>query len=110
MYLVVGDSKDPWCTDVYTRLKGSNQKVHIISNPLLYPTHFTWKLNSEHSVSKLQWNKKAPIYDNQIKGVFIRRAANIDGDGWEQDDYIYMQTEIQAALLGLDMELKLSYC
>lgn len=106
MYLVVGDSKDQWCADVYSNLKSKRKKVEQISNPLLFPTHFTWQLNNEHSISKLLLNKKKLIKDDQIKGVFIRRVANIEAKDWEADDFIYMQTEMFAAMFAWHWSLK----
>ena len=100
MYLVVGDTKDYWCNDVYSNLKAKKKKAKLISNPLLYPNHFAWRLDNEQSISKLILGKNELIKDDEIKGVFIRRAANIDGKDWEADDFIYMQTEIQAAMLA----------
>src|SRR6266576_1988094 len=100
VHLLLGDSQDPCCLRVRTVLEAHNYPTRIVSNPLLPPSRFAWRLNNEQSDSQLSWDNETSVSDDQIAGVFVRSIGWIDPVGWQSDDLVYMQTETQAALLA----------
>ena len=100
MHLLLGDPQDPCCLGVRTALEARNYPTRILSNPLVRPSRFAWRLNSEQSASQLVWDEEPPVLDDHITGVLVRRTGWIDPTGWQADDLTYMQSETQAALLA----------
>ena len=100
MHLLLGDSQDPCCLSVRAVLEARNYPTRIISNPLVHPSRFAWRLNNEQSASQLIWDEEPPLLDDHIAGVLVRSVGWIDPAGWQPDDLTYMQTETQAALLA----------
>jgi len=99
MHIIIGDLYDPFCLQVNELLKAQNQSVLVISNPLLDPCSFEWRLNNEESKSRLVWNGET-FFDHEIESVFVRAFGWIDPAGWQKDDLAYMQSETHAALLA----------
>ncbi len=100
MHLLLGDPQDPLCLGVRAVLEARNHPTRIISNPLVHPSRFAWRLNNEQSASQLVWGEEPPVPDDHIAGVLVRSAGWIDPTGWQSDDLAYMQAETQAALLA----------
>jgi hypothetical protein len=80
-------------------LTTQDQSVLIISNPLLDPCSFDWRLTNGESKSRLLWNG-ITVFDHEIESVFVRTFGWIDPTGWQKDDLAYMQSETHAALLA----------
>ncbi len=100
MFLLIGHPQDPCCRSVRAELEFRNHPVRQIINPLLSPARFDWWLDNERSLSVLGWNGEPSVPSDDIEGVLVRNTGWIDPDGWEPDDLVYMQTEVQAALLA----------
>jgi len=100
MHIIIGDLYDPFCREVYDSLKDHNEPVLVISNPLIHPCSFEWRLNNQENKSRLVWNSELSFSDDEIDSVFVRNSAWIDPDGWQKDDLMYMQSETHAALLA----------
>lgn len=100
MHLLLGDSQDPCCLSVRAVLEARNYPTRIISNTLVHPSRFAWRLNNDQSASQLVWDEEPPVLDDQITGVLVRSTGWIDPIGWKPDDLTYMQAETQAALLA----------
>ena len=99
MYIIIGDLYDPFCSQVNEFLKAQNRLALLISNPLLDPCSFEWRLDNEESKSRLVWNGET-FFDHEIEAVFVRTFGWIDPAGWQKDDLAYMQSETHAALLA----------
>lgn len=99
MHIIIGDLYDPFCFHVNEMLKTHKQSVSVISNPLLDPCRFEWRLSNEESRSWLLLNGEI-FFDNEIESVFVRTFGWIDPEGWQKDDLAYMQSETHAALLA----------
>ena len=100
MHLLLGDSHDACCLALRSMLEAGGFPTHIISNPLLLPVRFSWRLNTERTASKLAWEEQPHLPDDQIRGVFVGSSGWFDPTGWQPDDLAYMQAEVQAALLA----------
>ena len=100
MHLLLGDPQDPCCLSVRAVLEARNHPTRIISNPLVHPLRFSWRLNNGQSASQLVWDDEPPVLDEHITGVLVRSTGWIDPIGWQPDDLAYMQAETQAALLA----------
>jgi hypothetical protein len=100
MHLLVGDPQDPCCLSVRDLLESRNYPTRLITNPLVHPSRFAWRLNSQQSASRLILDAQPPLLDEHIAGVLVRSNGWIDPSGWQPDDLAYMQTETQAALLA----------
>lgn len=100
MYLVLGDLQDSCCLRVRDELKTRNCPVRVVSNPLVDPWRFAWRLNNEESVSELGLGEELAVSDDQIAGVLVRTSGQIDPVDWEPEDLAYMQAETSAALLA----------
>lgn len=99
MHIIIGDVYDPFCIQVNEFLKRQDQSVLILSNPLLDPCSFDWRLTNGESKSQLVWNGET-VFDHEIESVFVRTFGWIDPSGWQKDDLAYMQSETHAALLA----------
>lgn len=100
VFLLLGDSQDPCCLSVRAVLQARNYPTRIVSQPLMHPSRFAWRLDTEQSASQLVLDDELQLRDDQITGVFVRSTGWIDSIGWQADDLAYMQTETQAALLA----------
>jgi hypothetical protein len=100
VYLLLGDLEDSCCLSVRKELEARDCPVRIVSNPLVHPWRFAWRLNNEESVSELGWGEEPPVSDDQIAGVLVRTSGGIDPLDWEPEDLAYMQAETMAALLA----------
>ncbi len=99
LHLLLGDPQDPLCLSVRDELESRNYPTRNVSNPVLHPSRFSWRLSSEESASQLTW-ADADLLGEQVAGVLVRTPGWIDPEGWQPDDLAYMQTESQAALLA----------
>jgi hypothetical protein len=61
---------------------------------------FTWHLDAGRSATQLVCDERCSLSDENIAGVFVRTPQLIGSGSWRPDDWTYMQTEAQAALLG----------
>ncbi len=100
MYLLFGDPRDPCCRGVSRALDARGFRSRILSNPLLGPFRFSWRLDSRRSVSRLLPDGELPLPDGGISGVLVRHAGWIDPAGWSPEDLPYVQAEMHAALLA----------
>ncbi len=101
MHLLLGDPQDSWCMLISSVLKARNYPYRFILNPLVHPSRFVWRLDSSQSVSQVIWEGEAPMLNDQISSVLVRRTMGwIDPNGWQPDDFAYMQAEMQASLLA----------
>ena len=100
MYLLLGDRWDPCCQGVLTALEAEGHAARILSNPLIDPSRFAWRLDNERSVSRFFRGDDPPVESDEISGVLVRGAGWLDPTGWRPDDLIYAQGETQAALLA----------
>ncbi len=100
MHLLLGDPQDPCCLRVRNELEARNFPSRIVTNPLVHPWRFAWRLNNEESVSQLGWEEEPPVADDGIAGVLVRSSGWMDPLDWEPADLAYMQAETQAALLA----------
>jgi hypothetical protein len=96
MYLLLGSERDPWCSGVRRAVQARGDEARIVENPLIQPAWFSWRLDSERSVSHLAWDDKQA----NIDGVLVRGGGWIDPAGWGSDDLAYVQAETQATLLA----------
>lgn len=100
MYLVLGDLQDSCCLRVRDELEARNCPVRVVSNPLVDPWRFAWRLDNEESVSQLSLGEELSVTADQIAGVLVRTPGWLDPLDWEPEDLAYMQAETSAALLA----------
>jgi hypothetical protein len=81
-------------------LVARNFPVRMMQYPLTHGSRFSLWLDNERSVSQLAWDQNPPVPDNQIAGVLVRSYGWIDPEGWQPEDFPYVQAETQAALLA----------
>jgi hypothetical protein len=100
-YLIIGYDADPCCAAVAATLRDRGAAVVVTPDPFADSTCFSWTLESERSVSTLR-PVGGPVIDAaDIRGVLVRsHGGPIDPGGWDPDDFLYVQTETQAALLA----------
>lgn len=99
-YLVLGDRRDLCCSLVYEDLVARGQEAEIIDNPLAGSVRFQWQLNSMESISRLIWDDGRRLDDSDIAGVLVRSTGWMRQGRLQEDDWTYLQTETQAALLA----------
>jgi hypothetical protein len=100
LYLLLGHSQDDCCKKVNDALVARNFPVRMMQYPLTHGSRFSLWLDNEKSVSQLAWDQNPPVPDNQIAGVLVRSYGWIDPEGWQLEDFPYVQAETQAALLA----------
>lgn len=100
MYLLLGDSQDPWCLSVRDALEARTYPARIIAQPMMHPSTFSWELDNRRSDSQLILDGELALRGDQIAGVFVRSTGWIAPEGWQPDDFAYMQAEMQAAALA----------
>lgn len=101
MHLLLGDPQDSWCLLISAMLKERSHPYRFIENPLSHPSRFSWRLDNDQSVSQVSWEGDPPVLNDQISSVMVRRTmGSIAPNGWQPDDFAYMQAEMQAALLA----------
>jgi len=100
VYLILGSPYDLCCVSVQAALEARGYSTRVVSNPVAYPSRFSWYLNNDESTSRLVWDDGASVSEDKIDGVFVRRTVWIDPSGWQNDDLGYMQSETHAAVLG----------
>jgi hypothetical protein len=100
MYLLLGTADDPCCAAVLAGLQGRGCRARIVENLLSHPVRLTWHLDTDRSFSQLAYEDEPPVADDDIEGVLVRYAGQINPAGWQPDDLAYMQAETKAALLG----------
>ncbi|MGH7625983.1 MAG: hypothetical protein ACREOJ_11800 [Gemmatimonadaceae bacterium] len=89
VYLLLGDRWDPCCQGVLTALEAGGYAARILSNPLMDPSRFAWRLDNERSVSRFFLGDEPPVESDEISGVLVRAAGWLDPTGWRPDDLIY---------------------
>lgn len=100
MHLVLGHPQDPCCRGVLDLLEARDRPARLITNPMVHPSRFAWRLDSAQSASQFAWDDEEPIEGDDLAGVLVRTTGWIDPTGWEAADLAYIQAETQAALLG----------
>lgn len=100
VHLLLGHPQDPCCRGVLDLLESRNHPARLITNPMVHPSRFAWRLDSAECSSQFAWDDEPPIADDDLDGVLVRTTGWIDPGGWEAADLAYMQAETQAALLG----------
>lgn len=100
MHLLLGDPGDLCCRAVRDALESRGFSTHSTANPLVEPSRFSWRLDTDRSGSSLAWDGQPPVPDDEIAGVLVFSAGWIDGSGWQLGDLSYVQSEAHAALLA----------
>lgn len=100
VHLLLGHPQDPCCRGVLDLLEARNHPARLITNPMVYPSRFAWRLDNAESSSQFAWDDEQPIEDDDLDGVLVRSTGWLEPAGWEPADLAYMQAETQAALLG----------
>lgn len=99
MYLVLGSRDDPFCRRVHEALEAGGHATRIVENPLVHPARFSWRLDTERSVSRFS-STDTPGEEETIEGVLVRGGGWINPADWQADDLAYAQAETQAALVA----------
>lgn len=101
MYLLLGNSQDPWCLLIGNLLKIRGQPYRHIVSPLSHPSGFAWELCNDCSLGQIVWQDGSLISNDQISGVLVCNTMNVtDPEGWQPDDFAYVQAELQASVLA----------
>lgn len=100
MHLVLGHPQDPCCQGVLDLLAARDRPARLVTNPMVHPSRFAWRLDGAKSASRFAWGDDEPIDGDDLDGVLVRTTGWIEPAGWEPSDLAYMQAETQAALLG----------
>lgn len=100
MHLLLGNPQDFLCLSLQSMLESCGCSARIISNPMASPWKLTWHLDNIRCESKLVCDGEAPIADHEIEGVVVRPFGWIDPEGWQPQDFDYIQSENQAAVLA----------
>jgi hypothetical protein len=100
MYLLLGSPGDFCCSAVFAALDARGWPARIVQNPTIHPARFSWRLDTDRSVSELAWDGEDPVSDETIDGVLIADAGWVDPAGWQPSDFAYIQAETQAAVLA----------
>ena len=100
MHLLFGNPQDLLCLSLQNMLEIRGCSARIISNPMASPWRLAWHLDNIRSASKLVCDGEPSIADHEIEGVVVRPFGWIDPEGWQAQDFDYIQSENQAALLA----------
>jgi hypothetical protein len=100
MYLLLGDSDDLVCVSMLASLERIGCGVRIIANPILSPSLFGWRFDTQNSSSWIAFEDGTHLPDKEIEGVLVRNFGRIAPQRWDPQDYGYAQTEMYAALFG----------
>ena len=101
MYLLIGYEFDPWCWHVATILRNRGHDAIVTPDPLAGDSAFTWALETTRSVSSLRPGQQPAIDATGLQGVLVRtQGGPASVEGWAPDDFAYVQSEAQAALLA----------
>jgi len=100
MYLLLNDGVDPLCDAVRAALEREGRHVRVIGNPLLGPSAFAWRFDTDNSESRLTWDDGKSLPDREVEGVLVRASAKLAAEGWDPADLAYMRKETDAALLA----------
>src|SRR5689334_14711990 len=100
VHLLLGHPQDLCCREVLDLLEARGHPARLLTNPMVHPSRFAWRLDSAGSTSQFAWDDEEPIAGDDLAGVLVRTTGWIEPAGWEASDLAYMQAETQAALLG----------
>lgn len=100
MYLLLGSPGDACCERVQAELEARGHTARILADPFSAPLRSSWRLDGSGSTSRLDWEGEATLGEEEIEGVLVRGGAGLDPQGWKPEDAMYMQAELQAAVLG----------
>ena len=101
MYLIVGSETDPLSQRVADTLRGRGRRVAVTPEPLAGAGTFSWRLDDQHSQSNLRLATGPDVPGTALRGVLVRAMGRpTKPEGWSPDDFAYVQSETQAALLA----------
>jgi hypothetical protein len=100
MYLLLGSVGDPFCSSLFAALEARGWPARIVENPTADQARFSWRIDTDCSVSRVAWNGEAAITDNELRGVLVCGPRWMSPDGWEPSDFAYIQAETQAAVVA----------
>src|SRR5262245_51125281 len=100
MYLILGAGFEQCCQGVSEELRTRGRESRIIDSTFADRVRFSWRLNNSSNVSQLILEDGERLDADRIEGLLVRSAGWVDPTGWQPEDLQYIQTEVQAALLG----------
>jgi len=100
MHLLLGSAGDPFCSSVFAALNAGGWPARIVANPSTDRARFSWRLDTDRSVSELAWDGEEAIGADEIRGVLVCGAGWMDPAGWEPSDLAYIEAETQAAIVA----------
>lgn len=103
MHLVLGHPEDSCCTALLDRLAAAGCEARVIAAPLEAPALHRLRIDSDGTCSTTLILGDPPeerIESVPIESVFVRSSGALDPAGWLAADHVYMQAEMQAAMLA----------
>lgn len=100
MYLLLGDPDDLVYISILASLKRNGRAARIIANPMLSPSLFGWRFDTQNSSSWIAFEDGTHLPSREIEGVLVRNFGEIAAQHWDPHDHDYAQTEMYAALFG----------
>lgn len=95
MYLLIGHSEDACCRAVSAAFEARGARAEIIANPMIHPWRVSWRFGD--APPRARFGQEQEL---ELEGVLVRGRGEISGGQWQPGDLLYMQSEMQSALLG----------
>jgi hypothetical protein len=74
--------------------------VEILGDPFTGHLRFNWRFDATATHSHIVWDDGRCLADTDIHGVLVRHAGWVDRGNLTEDDWRYLQSESQAALVA----------
>ncbi len=97
MYLLIGHPQDPCCQTVSAALESQGLQASIIANPMVHPWRVSWRFGDAKVKGQFGGEQGREF---ELEGVLVRGRGEVEVGEWQSSDLLYMQSEMQAALLG----------
>jgi hypothetical protein len=98
MYLFLGEADDALGRDVRQTLEERGAQVRVLPDP--FSQRFSWRLDSIQTSSVVTFEDGTDLVDSDISGLLLRRSKTPQTNRVSADDDSYIETEIEAAILG----------
>ena len=98
MHLILGHPEDSCCAALRERLSAEECEARVIAAPLEAPALHQLRIDANGAYSTALILNDPPAVP--IESVFVRSSGVLDPLGWLAADHVYMQAEVQAAMLA----------
>jgi hypothetical protein len=101
VFLIIGSDADQLSQQVASTLRKRGHNVIMTPDPLAGDGAFAWWFDTLQSQSQVRFPSEPELPSTLLRGVLVRALGGpVSAEGWTLEDFTYVQSETQAALLA----------